>query len=629
MADLLGSMRVEIVGDNSKLDKSMKESQKKVTAFGSTLSKVFAGIGFAVVAKKLFDLGKQAENLFKVQELAETKLDATLKATASAAGLTADELKRMASGLQDVTTFGDEAIIGAESLLLTFKDIGGDVFPRALESILDVSTAMGQDLKSSTVQLGKALNDPVGGIAALTRVGIQFTDEQKALIKTLTESGDVAAAQGVILEELESQFGGVSRAAALTSDGINQQLNNSFGDLLETIGGVISEGMTPYRENLKLEVESINDSITAHLIRKKAIAGNATEIENLTLRQIEQEKTEKALAQAKLNVLNADKEIFNAENLSEVQIKRIEGLRAVGLKQAENTIIALEDELVLRKLSTAAAEEAVENEKNRIDANILLAQGIESVTIETENNTEAVNENTEASFQNASFIQAQLDNQTFAHRAFTEAIIEDNEEIKLSNEELWTEFSTAGLGTLTAIDSLASATAAAELQRLEESGASQEELDTKKKEIARDEAKRKKALGLLSTGIDTASAIIGFLANPGGIAGVALSILAGVTGGVQAAAIAATPIPSFADGGIVPGRASKIDNTVANVASGELIANQGMKDRMLMEFLKGGGSQGGNTVVQAQIDKKVLFSIILEGSKNGQAQFDNRSVINK
>ena len=91
MADLLGSMRVEIVGDNSKLDKSMKESQKKVTSFGSSLSKVFAGIGFAVVAKKLFDLGKQAENLFKVQELAETKLDATLKATASAAGLTADE----------------------------------------------------------------------------------------------------------------------------------------------------------------------------------------------------------------------------------------------------------------------------------------------------------------------------------------------------------------------------------------------------------------------------------------------------------------------------------------------------------------------------------------------------------
>jgi len=30
-----------------------------------------------------------------------------------------------------------------------------------------MSTAMGQDLKSSAIQLGKALNDPIQGVAAL------------------------------------------------------------------------------------------------------------------------------------------------------------------------------------------------------------------------------------------------------------------------------------------------------------------------------------------------------------------------------------------------------------------------------------------------------------------------------
>ena len=209
-SDLLGSMRVEILGDNKKLDKSIKDSQKntetfakKTSALGGTLSKLFAGIGFAVVAKKLFDLGKQAENLFRVQELAETKLDATLKATGFAAGLTAEQLKTMASELQNVTTFGDETIISAQSMLLTFKDIGEDVFPRALESILDVSSAMGTDLQSSTIQIGKALNDPISGLAALSRVGIQFTEDQKDLIKGFVESGDKAQAQAVILKELK------------------------------------------------------------------------------------------------------------------------------------------------------------------------------------------------------------------------------------------------------------------------------------------------------------------------------------------------------------------------------------------------------------------------------------------
>ena len=219
---------------------------------GSGLKKFAIGAGIAAVAiAGLIKIGKDLVNVYSVQEQAEARLEATIKSTGKAAGLTADQLKDMASGLQGVTKFGDEAIIGAESLLLTFKDIGGDIFPRALESILDVSEAMDQGLKESTIQLGKALNDPIQGLTAMRRVGIQFTDAQEDMIKGMVEVNDLAGAQDIILTELESQFGGVARAAADTATGALTQLGNTMGDLQEAYGRNLAEGIQPFVKGLE------------------------------------------------------------------------------------------------------------------------------------------------------------------------------------------------------------------------------------------------------------------------------------------------------------------------------------------------------------------------------------------
>ena len=146
-----------------------EQSVKKVDKSFDTLGKSALKVGAAFYAAKglVNGLGTIIE-LSGRQEKAEAKLNAVLKSTAGVAGLTSKELTNMASSLQEVTTFGDEAIIEAQSLLLTFTKVGEDVFPQATETILNMSEAMGTDLKSSTVQLGKALNDPVKGISALS-----------------------------------------------------------------------------------------------------------------------------------------------------------------------------------------------------------------------------------------------------------------------------------------------------------------------------------------------------------------------------------------------------------------------------------------------------------------------------
>lgn len=224
---------IKVNGDIKNYENSLKEIKDQTSSLEDGLASIAKKSAVAFVGLAAAVTGSVAA--YRVQEQVEIKTRQTIKATGQAAGLTAEEIFKMAGSLQKVTTFGDEAIIGGQNLLLTFKNIGKDVFPQVTEVMLDMSAAMGTDLKSSALQLGKALNDPKVGLTALSRVGITFNEQQKQQIKSMQESGDIAGAQTIILKELESQFGGVARATA-EGTGAFIQLSNIFGDIIEDIG---------------------------------------------------------------------------------------------------------------------------------------------------------------------------------------------------------------------------------------------------------------------------------------------------------------------------------------------------------------------------------------------------------
>jgi hypothetical protein len=99
---------------------------------------------------------------------------------------------------------------------------------------------MGKDLSSSAILVGKALNNPVKGVSALSRAGVQFTDDQKNLIETLVDSGNVMDAQKMILRELETQFGGSAEAAGKTLPGQLNILKQTFSNLAgELVSGFL------------------------------------------------------------------------------------------------------------------------------------------------------------------------------------------------------------------------------------------------------------------------------------------------------------------------------------------------------------------------------------------------------
>jgi hypothetical protein len=224
------------------LNKSFQGAEKNATDFDKAVSGLKGQLkNLATVAAATAFFSKIIEETSAAQ-FAQAQLKSALQSTGNVAGQSVASLNAMAGALQDTTVFADDAVTAAQSLLLTFTRVGGDIFPRATKAIADVAQAMGTDMKSATIQVGKALNDPIQGVAALARSGIQFTDAQKAMIKELVETNRLAEAQTLILKELETQFGGSAEAAGKTLGGAIARLKNAFGDLFE-VSTSASEGV--------------------------------------------------------------------------------------------------------------------------------------------------------------------------------------------------------------------------------------------------------------------------------------------------------------------------------------------------------------------------------------------------
>lgn len=230
------------------VEKTTKTAGKGFDALGTIATGAFHAIGAAAVNLASAGFAKITDFIAGSIEEASSfqsvfaQTEAVVKSTGEAAGLTADQMADMADALSaasGMSLFSDDAILGAQNVLATFTQIKGENFGGATQAIIDMSQALGTDLQSSAMQVGKALNDPLAGITALGRAGVQFTDDQKAMIKSMVEAGDVAGAQSIILGELTTQFGGSALAAVDTFAGRQVVLQEKLANVQQTLGNAL------------------------------------------------------------------------------------------------------------------------------------------------------------------------------------------------------------------------------------------------------------------------------------------------------------------------------------------------------------------------------------------------------
>lgn len=260
---------------------SLDATSRKGATLSSGLGKIGAGIGVGI--KNTARIGAVGLGLLWTQvdagidslvelEDVTNQTTAAIKSTGGAAGLTEEDIRDLANELEELSGVDDKVIQSGENVLLTFTNIRKDAFEPAMVAALDLSERMDQDLNSSIVQIGKALNDPIKGMTALTRVGVSFSEEQKKVIEQMVKTGDTAGAQQLILEELNKEFGGSAQAAMEGYRGTQLRLKDTWEELQMTL----AEALLPALDNLSRTLrEKLMDPEVKEGVRKlgEAIAG--------------------------------------------------------------------------------------------------------------------------------------------------------------------------------------------------------------------------------------------------------------------------------------------------------------------------------------------------------------------
>lgn len=233
----------ETDGLTASVSERMGRAGRSMQRFGAVGSVATLGVAAAF---------RDVIGLYDQQQRAEAKVAQAVRQTGAAAGFAADELYEQASALQDITRFGDEDILNnVTAQLLTFKNISGEAFTGAQTAALDLATVLDGDLKSASIMLGKALNDPAQGLSAMSRAGVTFSEEQKEVIKRLAETGGIAEAQRLILEEIASAYGGQAAAAREAGAGTVDAWRNTWGDLKEDVGAALIGILPPIVDALE------------------------------------------------------------------------------------------------------------------------------------------------------------------------------------------------------------------------------------------------------------------------------------------------------------------------------------------------------------------------------------------
>jgi hypothetical protein len=262
---------VEYVAKTAELKSSLDDAAKSTGRFsdklkgiakGGAIAAGAAGIGGLVATLKV-GVGEWQES---TKIAAQT--GAVIKSTGGAAKVTAGHVSTLAESLMKKSGVDDEAIASGENLLLTFTNIrneagkGNDVFDQTTKAALDMSVALGTDMKASAMQLGKALNDPIKGVSKLTKQGVTFTEAQKEQIKTLTEHGRALDAQKIILAEVTKEFGGSAEAAGKTLPGqlniLRETFNNLAGALVGKLIPVLQDTIAWLRDHWPDIVKAFN-----------------------------------------------------------------------------------------------------------------------------------------------------------------------------------------------------------------------------------------------------------------------------------------------------------------------------------------------------------------------------------
>jgi hypothetical protein len=279
----MAAITTKLTLNTSNFVSGIDRSKKSAAGLKSTMSSLGSGIGsaFSGVAKSVGAMGLAATGAaaaiggiaYKLISIAEEGIQAenriknvvkTMGLFGSQSGDVADRLIKVADATELATGVDGDLIMSAQAKLATFKELAktsgitGGAFDRATQASIDMAAVFGGDASTYAVQLGKALEDPEKGLAALKRTGALTAQQIKEISQEFTQTGNRAKAFDQVLKAIETQVGG---SASATASGM-ARIKVSVGQMLDEIGKPMAEVFSKFAADVAKMTPQIVESLS-------------------------------------------------------------------------------------------------------------------------------------------------------------------------------------------------------------------------------------------------------------------------------------------------------------------------------------------------------------------------------
>jgi hypothetical protein len=333
------------------------------------------------------------------------RTEALLTATGNAAGFTATELRGMADELALATLQSVDGVQQAQQAFLQFSNVQGDVFREGISLAADLAAAIGGDVQTSALRLGRVLQNPERELNALRRQGIMFTQQQEDQVAAMMAVGDVAGAQEVVLSRLRNTIGGLAESEAAGLSGAFDTLSQRIDEFQEGLGRSVSQSGL-----LSNSIDAVSEAI--HRMNRALFGppdlSDRIEVEREALQEIEDQ-----LAQ---------------------QLRWHERVGAAAITSSERTIATLEDQIRFRREVIAEMEQMLDQQlQSEADAR----QSAADAAQQAERDRQAVirAEQEAAGLESLARIERQLEDEHLARSRQFDEDIETIENMVVSEEE--------------------------------------------------------------------------------------------------------------------------------------------------------------------------------------------------
>ena len=677
------------LGDQLKgVDAAVGQNQRSVGDYGSALGSLSPALGRIVTG---FGAMTKAALTFIATPIGAVIAALVFVLASLKAAFTSSEEGQ--DKWNKIMTVGSAILGNLVDLLADFGEKVIEAFENPQKAIKDFADLIKENISNRfegltelLPQLGKAINLLFKGeFSEAGKVATNAVAKVTLGVEDITDKidGAIDATQRFIKEQ-EKEAASAARVADMRAkaDRIDRKLKVDGARLESEIAELRlkarqEEEFTAEQRKVFLEdAKRLNDELLDQQIQSADLRFRAQKLENTFSRTNKENKDKEADAEAALFAVQTRR--FNFGRELERENKRINGQ----IKKQKEDEIKAEKELLKTLAETKTkviqlAESQTEREKRLVKEKYAeiekdLIESNEKVKVEERLTAEEiallkVQIEKKKAEEIAAIKQKEVDAEKKAEEEKAQAVKDANTK-KIDSAK---NYADKAIGALSAINDFANALDAREIQNAEvksnreleilnnqlEEGLITEEvynarkskneqkLEKEKARIARDSAKREKALNIFQATINTSTAIIKALADPGGIAGTVLSVLAGITGAAQIAAISATPLPKASRGTILKGKSHAQGGIPIEAEGGEAIINKrstSMFTPLLsaineagggVKFARGGipdGGFAGRSSISSGLDMgtevaralgNIKFAVAVEDINRGQGQY--------